>query len=95
VTKADCSVDPQGIFWLDCDCKKRNASELIEVFEALAGGQITSKYIPAYHFESGLDKTLKNFLPMMDHWEWREPGKPARHINKRIIEPVREQASVN
>jgi hypothetical protein len=94
VTKANCNVDPQGIFWLDCDSKKRNASELSEIFEALARGQITSKDIPAYRFESELDKMLENFLPMMDHWEWIEPVNPARHINSRIFEPACKQASV-
>jgi hypothetical protein len=68
VTRANCNVDPQGIFWLDCDCKNRNASELSETFEALARGQITSKDIPAYRFGRELEAMLENFLPMMSHW---------------------------
>ncbi len=95
LTKANCNVDPQGIFWLDCDCKKRNVSELSEIFEALARGQISSKDIPAYRFQEPLDKLLENFLPMMDHWEWIEPIKPARGVNRRILKPIREKANVN
>jgi hypothetical protein len=88
VTKANCNIDPQGIFWLSCRTMKRNASELSEIFEALARGQITSKDIPAYRFQSPLDKLLKNFMPMMDHWQWEEHFESAKRINKRIIEPV-------
>jgi beta-glucosidase/6-phospho-beta-glucosidase/beta-galactosidase len=95
LTKANCNVDPQGIFWLDCDCKKRNESELSEIFEALARGLITSKDIPAYRFGSEPGKTLRNFLPMMDHWQWKEPFKPVRDKNRRIFESVREQVNVN
>jgi beta-glucosidase/6-phospho-beta-glucosidase/beta-galactosidase len=95
VTKANCNIDPQGIFWLDCEHKRRNASELSEIFEGLARGQITSKDIPAYRFGSELEKTLENFLPMMNHWNWIEPFKPAKRKTRRVIEPVRERASVS
>jgi hypothetical protein len=94
VTKANCNIDPQGIFWLDCQHKKRNASELSEIFEALARGQITSKDIPAYRFESELNKMLKNFLLMMDNWQWIEPFKPSKRIDRRSPVKVREQAIV-
>ncbi|HLM59491.1 MAG TPA: hypothetical protein VK308_01685, partial [Pyrinomonadaceae bacterium] len=72
-----------------------NASELSEIFKALANGQITSKDIPAYRFQSPLDKLLNNFLPMMDHWQWRDPHQAVKRINKRVFEPIRKQASVN
>jgi beta-glucosidase/6-phospho-beta-glucosidase/beta-galactosidase len=94
VTQANCNIDPQGIFWLDGNCQKRNASELSEIFAALARGQITSKDIPAYHFESELQGMLKNFLPMMRHWQWKEPFKSTKRVNRRIIEPVREQTGI-
>jgi beta-glucosidase/6-phospho-beta-glucosidase/beta-galactosidase len=95
VTKANCNIDPQGIFWLDCETKKRNASELSEVFEALARGQITSKEIPAYRFQGPLDKLLKNFLPMIDHWQWKEPFKPAKPIIKPKAPTTRRKAAVS
>lgn len=86
VTKANCNIDPQGIYWLDCKQKKRNPSELSEVYEALSRGEITSKDIPAYRFQGPLDKLLKNFLPQMSHWEWKDPFPTAAKTKKR--EPV-------
>ena len=91
VTKANCNIDPQGVFWLDCETKKRNASELSEIFEALARGVITSKDIPAYRFQGPLDKTLKNFLPMMSHWNWRDPANVSSKKTKRIVVPSFEK----
>jgi hypothetical protein len=86
VTQANCNIDPQGIFWLDCKSKKRNASELSEIFEALTRGIITSKDIPAYHFQAPLDNQLKNFLPMIDHWQWREPMTNRKVRNRVTVE---------
>jgi hypothetical protein len=93
VTQANCNIDPQGIFWLDCAAKRRNPSELSEIFEALARGQITSEDIPAYRFQGELKSSLRNFLPMMDHWQWREPFAPKKGTNKRIVEPARTLAN--
>jgi beta-glucosidase/6-phospho-beta-glucosidase/beta-galactosidase len=73
VREANGNVDPQGIFYLDKDCRRRNASELSQIFTALARGEITSKDIPAYRFQAPLDHHLEAFLPMMSHWNWREP----------------------
>jgi beta-glucosidase/6-phospho-beta-glucosidase/beta-galactosidase len=92
VTKASSNVDPQGIFWLDCDCKKRNESELSEIFEMLARGQIRSKDIPAYRFETELETMLENFLPQMSHWQWRKPGTAKKKAMIRIAETVYEPA---
>ncbi len=94
VTQANCNIDPQGIYWLDCVNQRRNASELSEIFEALVRGQITSKDIPAYHFQGTLKKSLRNFMPMMEHWDWREPFAPTKRVNKRIVEPTRGLANV-
>ena len=93
VTQANCNIDPQGIFWLDCRSRKRNPSELSEIYKALALGQITSKDIPAYRFREPLDQQLKNFLPMMDHWQWREPLKPSRSVGKFASKPARKKAA--
>jgi beta-glucosidase/6-phospho-beta-glucosidase/beta-galactosidase len=94
VTQANCNIDPQGIFWLDPATKRRNSSELSEIFEALARGQITSKDIPAYRFQGTLKKSLRNFMPMMEHWNWREPFAPTKRFNKRIVESNRGLANV-
>jgi beta-glucosidase len=73
VTQANGNIDPQGIYYLDCN-HKRVASELSEIFARLARGEITSKEIPAYRFQAPLDELLENFLPLMRHWNWREPS---------------------
>lgn len=94
VTRADCNIDPQGIYWLDCATKRRNSSELSEIFEALAHGQITSADIPAYYFQGELKKTLRSLTPMMEHWNWREPGA-AKRVTQRIIQPVSQSINAN
>jgi beta-glucosidase/6-phospho-beta-glucosidase/beta-galactosidase len=83
VKEANCSIDPQGIFYLDGNFRRR-ASELSEIFASLARGEISSADIPAYRFRSPLDEQLKGFLPMMEHWEWREPGSQVRKQKSRI-----------
>jgi beta-glucosidase/6-phospho-beta-glucosidase/beta-galactosidase len=65
-------IDPQGIYWLDAGMN-RNASELSEIYTALARGQITSKDIPAYRFHAPLDEQLSGFMPLMEHWNWKLP----------------------
>ena len=93
VTQANSNIDPQGVFWLDCDSKKRNASELSEIYEALACGQITSNDIPAYRFGSELETMLENFLPMMSHWHWRDAFETTKRKNKRTPARGREQSA--
>lgn len=73
VRRANGYIDPQGIYHLSGDDFRRNASELSEIFASLTCGKITSADIPAYKFQSPLDAELAGFLPMMNHWQWREP----------------------
>jgi beta-glucosidase/6-phospho-beta-glucosidase/beta-galactosidase len=73
VREARGNVDPQGIYYLDKDCRQRHGSELSEIFARLARGQISAKDIPAYRFQPPLDRHLEAFLPLMAHWQWREP----------------------
>ncbi len=82
VKEARGCVDPQGIYWLDRDTLKRNPSELSDVYAALAKGQITSKDIPAYHFQPPLDEGLAGLMPMMRHWDWRAPSIEINHEEK-------------
>lgn len=70
--RASGKIDPQGIYHL-CRKFERNDSELSEVFASLACGAIRSEDIPAYRFQSPLDAELAGFLPLMNHWQWREP----------------------
>jgi beta-glucosidase/6-phospho-beta-glucosidase/beta-galactosidase len=72
VKEAKGCIDPQGIIWLD-DKFRRHTSELSDIYQALAKGQITSTEIPAYHFQPPVDEELRNFLPMMSHWNWQDP----------------------
>ena len=87
VKEANGFVDPQGIYYLD-DRKRRQASELSEVFAALARGQMTAKDIPAYHFQSPLDEQLKDFLPLMTDWQWSDPFAPRVKPHAKL-QPVR------
>jgi beta-glucosidase/6-phospho-beta-glucosidase/beta-galactosidase len=73
VRQANGNIDPQGIYWLDRSLR-RNSSELSDIYTALAKGQITSKDIPAYHFQAPLEEALKTMMPMMEHWDWKAPG---------------------
>jgi beta-glucosidase/6-phospho-beta-glucosidase/beta-galactosidase len=66
------NLDPVGIYWLD-GARNRHASELTEVYAALAKHQITAADIPAYTFLEPVATELQGFLPQMAHWEWREP----------------------
>lgn len=77
VREANGRVDPQGIFYLDKECCERNSSELSEIYKSLANGKLTSKDIPAYHFQYPVKRELRNFLPLMKNWDWQktEPGK--------------------
>ncbi len=64
-------VDPQGIVWLDTE-RTRHASELSEVYAALAKGHINSAQIPAYEFARDVlvGRRVQNFLPLLSHWDW-------------------------
>lgn len=93
VRKANGFVDPQGIFGLDSDCLTRRASQLSEIFAALAQGRITSRDIPAYEFQRPLNRILKNFLPLMEHWEWRNP-LTGRTVQKRAERKLPETVRV-
>jgi beta-glucosidase/6-phospho-beta-glucosidase/beta-galactosidase len=66
------NLDPVGIYWLDEE-RNRHASELSEVYAALAKHQITAADIPAYTFMEPVATELTGFMPQMAHWEWREP----------------------
>lgn len=73
VRQANGRVDPQGIYHLDGENMRRNASELSDIFASLACGAISSADIPAYKFQPPLDAELAGFLPLINHWQWREP----------------------
>jgi hypothetical protein len=65
-------LDPVGVYWLD-EARTRHASELSELYGALARGEITSQDVPAYRFRQPVSTELQGFIPQMQHWEWQEP----------------------
>jgi beta-glucosidase/6-phospho-beta-glucosidase/beta-galactosidase len=66
VREARRDIDPQGIYWLDPSFG-RNASELSEIYAALARGEVRASDIPMRPFSEGaLDgRGVRNFLPQM------------------------------
>ncbi len=83
VRKANGKIDPQGIYHLTGENMRRNSSDLSEIFASLACGSISSADIPAYKFQSPLDKELAGFLPMMHHWQWRESFEAVKNIKSK------------
>ena len=75
VKEANGRVDPQGIYWLDQQRTVRHASELSEVFTALASQTLAIHEIPAYHFQPPLREVLQGFRPLMRHWDWKTPRR--------------------
>jgi beta-glucosidase/6-phospho-beta-glucosidase/beta-galactosidase len=75
-TKCTFSVDPQGIWRLDRQRRKRHPSILSEYYALLASGQARSKDIPAYRFHNGLEEQLRGYRGLMSHWDrWQDPGE--------------------
>lgn len=66
------NLDPVGIYWLD-EARNRHASELSEIYAALAQHRLTSADIPAYTFLEPVATELSGYMSQMSHWEWREP----------------------
>lgn len=75
VREANGRVDPQGSYWLDQHRATRHASELSDVFTALARRTLAIQDVPAYHFRPPLDDVLGGFRPFMRHWEWKVPKR--------------------
>jgi beta-glucosidase/6-phospho-beta-glucosidase/beta-galactosidase len=90
VKEANGTIDPQGIYYLD-DNFRRCESELTEVYAALARGKMTAKDIPAYCFQPPCDEQLQGLLPLMDHWDWREPFAPRSHHAKLCMGTVKRK----
>lgn len=65
-------LDPVGLYWLSPD-GTRNGSEVTEHYGALARGTMTWQDLPAYRFQSPLNKQLAGFLPFMEDFPWIDP----------------------
>ena len=75
VREANGRVDPQGIYWLDRHRTIRNASELSDVFTALARRTLKGSDIPAYCFQPPVHDVVHGFRPFMRHWQWKTPER--------------------
>jgi hypothetical protein len=77
VREARRDIDPQGIYQLD-KTFGRNASELSDIYSALAGGKIGLDSIPAYRFGEGalIGRGVRNYLPHMQ-WDWVDKARVA------------------
>jgi beta-glucosidase len=70
-TKATGIVDPQGIWGLDDQRWHREASELSQMYSALARGLIRSEDLPAYEFSAATGGCLGGYERLMAHWPER------------------------
>lgn len=67
-TQANNRVSPMGIWGLTEDRRERCCSELSEWYVRLARGEASSSHLPAYRFNSPLDRDLHGYLRLMNHW---------------------------
>jgi hypothetical protein len=74
--RADGSVDPVGVYWID-DERERHASSMANAF-ALAARGAPAADLPAYRFRPPVSTWMSGFLPYMDHWLWEEPPTEER-----------------
>jgi len=68
---ADRSIDPVGIIWLD-EHLTRHESSVSRAYAAAAAGA-GSEDLPAYRLTDGMAAHVAGLLPLMAHFEWREP----------------------
>ncbi len=90
--RCDGSIDPVGVYSLDCDLERRPTS-MSESFGLAASGAPASA-LPAYELQEPVATWLKGFLPQMAHWRWQPPppdevaagDAPGERIELRIVE---------
>ena len=71
LARADGSIDPVGVYWLDSQAG-RNPSSMSIAYARLAAGE-PSATLPAYTFMSPVREQISGFLPQMAHWVWEAP----------------------
>jgi beta-glucosidase/6-phospho-beta-glucosidase/beta-galactosidase len=74
LTRAACSLDPVGVFWLDEHLQPRRSS-MSESYVHAANGTPAAD-LPAYRFQPPVSQWLEGWLPQMSHWTWQDP-RPA------------------
>ena len=79
--RADRSIDPVGVIWLD-EHLTRHESSVSRAYAAAAAGA-TSAELPAYRLSKGMAAHVAGLLPLMDRFEWREPPPDEVEIHAR------------
>jgi beta-glucosidase/6-phospho-beta-glucosidase/beta-galactosidase len=84
LARADGCIDPVGVLWLDED-GERHGSSMSAAYAAAAAGA-PARDLPAYRLTEALARRLAGLLPLMRHFEWRDPPRPEAHMSDdRII----------
>jgi beta-glucosidase/6-phospho-beta-glucosidase/beta-galactosidase len=67
----DGCIDPVGVFWID-QHHDRKESVMSEAYRRAAAGAAAAE-LPAYRFTPQVAAHLLHLLPLMDHYDWRDP----------------------
>ena len=76
--RADRSIDPVGVIWLDEDLE-RHESTMSRAYAAAAAGA-SSAELEAYRLTDGMATWIAGLLPLMTRYDWREP--PAEEVRE-------------
>ncbi|MDP9386326.1 MAG: family 1 glycosylhydrolase [Actinomycetota bacterium] len=79
--RADRSIDPVGVIWLDEELV-RHQSSVSRSYSAAAAGT-SSADLPAYRLSDHTAEHLAGLLPLMAHYEWLEPPADEVAIHSR------------
>jgi len=91
--RCDGSIDPVGVYSLDCDLERRPSS-MSESFRLAAAGT-PAAHLPAFELQEPVATWLEGFRPEMAHWTWQPPPpgelgptntRPGERIELRIAD---------
>ncbi len=91
--RCDGSIDPVGVYSLDCNLD-RQPSSMSESFRLAASGAPASA-LPAFELQEPVATWLAGFRPEMSRWQWRPPpphevapsyGRSDERIELRIVD---------
>ena len=71
LSRADRSIDPVGVMWLDESLGRRGSAMLDAYARAAAGASAAD--LPAYRFTAGVARWVSALLPAMDGFAWQAP----------------------
>ena len=79
LARADGSIDPVGVYWLDED-GERHASTMSVAYAAAAAGAPSSE-LPAYRLTEGLARRIAGLAPFMEDFDWQDPPEQEAHMS--------------